>query len=119
MKPPINGAISGPLKTVMEKMVMAIPRVRLSNISENTAATHVRGQAPKKPLKNRQMSSVCKSLETATEMLKMEKPKEAITSGRRRPLSSEKGALDDISILSCLPQGSIYHNIGPVAKPRT
>ena len=74
--------------------MIAIPRVRLSNMSENTAATHVRGQAPKNPLKNRQMSSVCKSLETATEMLKIEKPKEAMTSGSRRPFNSENGALE-------------------------
>lgn len=85
---------------VMEKIVMAIPRVRLSNISEKTAATQVRGHAPKKPLKNRQIRSVCKSFETATEMLKMEKPKEAITSGSRRPFNSEKGALEMFSILA-------------------
>ena len=95
----MNGAINGPVKTVIEKIVIAIPRVRLSNMSEKTAATQVRGQAPKKPLKNRQINSVCKSLETATEMLKIEKPKEAITRGNRRPFSSEKGALCVISIV--------------------
>jgi len=40
IKPPMNGASRGPVKTVMEKIVIAIPRVRLSNISEKTAATH-------------------------------------------------------------------------------
>lgn len=110
MKPPIKGAIKGPVKTVMEKMVMAMPRVRLSNMSEKTAATQVSGQAPKNPLKNRQISSVCKSLETATEMLKIENPNEAITSGSRRPLSSENGALDEVNIghseieRACIPQ---------------
>ena len=39
-------------------------------------------------------------METATEMLKIEKPKEAMTSGKRLPLSSDRGA----------------HRIGPVAK---
>ena len=100
MKPPMNGAINGPVKTVIEKIVMAIPRVRLSNMSEKTAATQVRGHAPKNPLKNRQMRSVCKSFETATEMLKMENPNEAITSGSRRPFSSEKGALEVVSSLT-------------------
>jgi hypothetical protein len=65
-------------------------------MSEKTAATQVRGQAPKKPLKNRQMSSVCRSFETATEILKIEKPNEAITSGKRRPFNSENGALPGV-----------------------
>lgn len=58
MKPPINGARSGPEKTVMVKGVMARPLRRLSNMSENTAATTETGQAPKKPLKNRQSMTV-------------------------------------------------------------
>jgi hypothetical protein len=45
------------------------------------------------------MRSVCKSFETATEMLKMENPNEAITSGSRRPFSSENGALGVVSSL--------------------
>jgi hypothetical protein len=49
MKPPINGASRGPVKTVMEKTVIAKPRVRLSNMSEKTAATTANGQAPKIP----------------------------------------------------------------------
>jgi hypothetical protein len=40
MKPPIKGARRGPVKTVIEKIVIAMPRVRLSYISEKTAATH-------------------------------------------------------------------------------
>jgi len=50
MKPPMNGAKSGPVKTVIEKTVMANPRVLLSNISEKTAATTARGHAPKMPM---------------------------------------------------------------------
>lgn len=73
------------------------------NISENTAATTVNGQAPKKPLQNRQISTVCKSLPTATPIEKTENPNEAITSGSRRPFNSENGA----------------QMIGPVANPRT
>ncbi len=103
MKPPTKGASMGPVKTVMEKTVMAMPRVRLSNMSEKTAATTARGQAPKKPAKKRVMSTVWRSLATALEMLKMEKPNMAITRGRRRPLSSDRGA----------------QRVGPVAKPRT
>jgi hypothetical protein len=49
MKPPINGASKGPVKTVIEKTVMANPRVLLSNMSEKTAATTANGQAPKIP----------------------------------------------------------------------
>jgi hypothetical protein len=49
MKPPINGASKGPVKTVIEKTVIANPRVLLSNMSEKTAATTASGQAPKIP----------------------------------------------------------------------
>jgi hypothetical protein len=49
MKPPINGASRGPVKTVIEKTVIANPLVRLSNMSEKTAATTANGQAPKIP----------------------------------------------------------------------
>ena len=63
----------------------------------------VSGQAPKKPEKKRQIKTVCKSLPVATARLKTENPKEAMTSGSRRPLSSEKGA----------------QKMGPHAKPRT
>lgn len=50
MKPPMNGASNGPVKTVIENTVMAIPRVLLSNMSANTAATTARGQAPNIPI---------------------------------------------------------------------
>jgi hypothetical protein len=49
MKPPMKGASNGPVKTVMEKTVIANPLVLLSNMSENTAATTANGQAPKIP----------------------------------------------------------------------
>ncbi len=65
MKPPMKGASSGPVKTVMEKTVMAMPRVRLSNMSEKIAATTASGQAPKKPAKKRVMRTVWRSLATA------------------------------------------------------
>lgn len=103
MKPPTKGARRGPVNTAIEKSVMAIPRVRLSNMSEKTAATTAKGQAPKKPAKKRQMSTVWRSLAVATAMLKMEKPNMAMTMGSRRPRSSERGAQRD----------------GPVAKPNT
>lgn len=54
MKPPMNGASRGPVKTVIEKTVIAKPRVRLSNMSEKTAATTARGQAPNIPTVYRQ-----------------------------------------------------------------
>lgn len=53
IKPPMNGASRGPVKTVMEKTVMARPRVLLSNMSENTAATTASGHEPKTPAKKR------------------------------------------------------------------
>lgn len=89
------------MKTVMENRVMAIPRVRLSNISEKTAATTARGQAPKKPAKKREMRIVWISLPVAQATQKMEKPNIEMTRGRRRPRSSERGA----------------QRVGPVAKP--
>lgn len=52
MKPPINGARKGPQNTVREKAVIARPLLLLSYMSEKTAATTVKGQAPKKPAKN-------------------------------------------------------------------
>jgi hypothetical protein len=103
MKPPMKGASKGPVKTAMEKMVMAMPRVALLNMSEKTAATTASGQAPKKPAKKRQMRTVWRSLATAVAMVKMEKPNMDRTRGMRRPLSSESGA----------------HRVGPKAKPRT
>jgi hypothetical protein len=103
MKPPMNGASRGPVKTDMEKMVMAMPRVELLNMSENTAATTARGQAPKKPAKKRQIRIVCRSLAAAVAMVKMEKPNMEMTRGSRRPFNSERGA----------------HMVGPKAKPMT
>ncbi len=103
MKPPMNGARRGPVNTVMEKTVMARPRVRLSNMSENTAATTARGQAPKRPPKKRQRRTVWRSLPVAAPTWKMEKPNMAMRRGSFRPRSSERGA----------------HSIGPVANPRT
>ena len=58
MKPPTKGASKGPVKTVIEKTVMARPRVLLSNMSEKTAATTVRGQDPKTPAKKRDSITV-------------------------------------------------------------
>lgn len=45
----MNGASNGPEKTVIENTVMAIPRVRASNMSEKTAPTIASGAAPKIP----------------------------------------------------------------------
>jgi hypothetical protein len=92
MKPPIKGARRGPRNTVEENMAIATPRVRLSQISENTAATTAKGQLPKIPQKNRQTMRVCKSFATATAMLKTPNPNMATMIGRRRPLSSDRGA---------------------------
>lgn len=77
---------------LIENTVTARPRVRLLNMSENTAATQVNGQAPKKPAQKRQMMTVCRSFPTATAKLKIAKPNEAMTIGSRRPYNSEKGA---------------------------
>jgi hypothetical protein len=85
MKPPMKGARSGPMKTVAEKTAMARPRTLLSNMSAKTAATMARGLEPKRPAKKRQISTVWRSLATATAMLKMEKPSAAMTTGGLRP----------------------------------
>jgi len=39
MKPPMKGARKGPVKTITLKRQIAIPRVRLANMSAKTAAT--------------------------------------------------------------------------------
>src|SRR5277367_2206123 len=72
IKPPMNGAKKGPVKTVTENTVIAKPLVLLSNISEKTAATTARGHAAKKPPQNLQIMIVCRSLATATATWKME-----------------------------------------------
>ena len=92
MKPPIKGARSGPVKTAMEKIVIAMPRVALLNMSEKTAATTARGHAPKNPAKKRQIKTVCKSLPVAQAMEKTENPNMAMTIGSLLPLNSERGA---------------------------
>ena len=88
----LSGRIEKQVLTIILNTVIAKPLVLLSNISENTAATTVSGAAPKKPPQKRQISVVCKSFDTATATWKMEKPKLAMTSGSRRPFSSENGA---------------------------
>lgn len=103
VKPPMKGANNGPVKTVMEKTVIARPRERLSKISENTAATIAKGAEPKAPVKNRDINTVCRSLPTAVAMEKIEKPSMANVNGSFLPLSSERGA----------------HKIGPRANPNT
>lgn len=119
MKPPINGARRGPQKTVIPKTVIAIPRVRLSNISAKTAPTTARGQAANipdivsngiskrvqgnAPPQNRQSIMVWRSFAAATPTWKMENPNMDITNGNRRPFNSLRGA----------------QNMGPRANPRT
>jgi hypothetical protein len=71
-------------------------------MSENTAATTVTGQAPKKPLKKRLIRIVWISFPVAQPMEKMENPNMDKTNGRRRPCNSDRGAQRD----------------GPDAKPR-
>lgn len=103
MKPPMKGASRGPVKTAMLKMVMAMPRVALLNMSEKTAATTARGHAPKKPAKKRQIKTVCRSFPVPTAMQNRVKPNMDITRGSRRPFNSDRGA----------------QNVGPKANPRT
>lgn len=99
----MKGASKGPVKTVMEKTVMARPRVLLSNMSENTAATTAKGQEPKTPAKKRVSITVWRSLAVAVATEKTEKPNMAPIRGNLRPRSSDNGA----------------HSIGPVANPST
>ena len=98
-----NPKCTYPVNTVIEKTVTARPRVRLLNMSENTAATTARGHEPKTPPKNRQIRTVCRSFPTALPIEKMEKPNMAIVNGSFLPFSSDSGA----------------HKIGPQANPRT
>ena len=76
MKPPTIGPEKGPIMSVAEKQAIATPRVYtselaskvyqtyrsqhtlLSNISANTAPVTARGQEPKKPEKNLDITSV-------------------------------------------------------------
>ena len=99
----MNGARRGPVNTVMEKTVMARPRVLLSNMSEKTAATTARGQEEKAPPKKRQMRTVWRSFPVAVPIENIEKPNMDIINGNFRPLNSDNGA----------------HRSGPVAKPST
>lgn len=125
MNPPMNGASSGPAKTVMLKTVMASPRSLLENMSANTAPTQARGQAPKNPPKKRQMKTVCRSLATATPIEKMLKPNDEMRSGHFRPYytQSRKGQL--VSYVEWLRVNMLTNSDigaqkrGPVAKPRT
>ena len=103
VKPPMNGARRGPVNTVIEKTVMARPRVRALNMSEKTAATTASGQEAKTPPKKRQMRTVWRSFPTAEPIEKIEKPNMAIINGSFLPRNSESGA----------------HKSGPVANPST
>lgn len=94
---------SGPVKAVMVKRVIARPRMRLSKMSEKTAATTAIEHAPKKPPKKRHSMMVWRSFAVATANWKIVNPNIAMSIGRRRPRNSENGA----------------HRIGPVAKPST
>jgi hypothetical protein len=86
------GPASGPLNTEAAKAAIAIPRVSLLKISEKIAGTIVRAQDPKSPAKKRQIRSVWMSFDTATAIMNIPKPVDAIMTGRRRPFNSEKGA---------------------------
>jgi hypothetical protein len=121
MKPPIKGAINGPMNTVAEKTATARPRTSLLNMSANTAATMARGEEPQRPAKKRQIMTVWMSLATATAIVKMEKPKAAITSGGRRPYSSEIGAhMTGYSVSkSSMWQREVEDLRGPKAYPNT
>jgi hypothetical protein len=122
INPPMKGASKGPVKTVIEKTVIARPRVLLSNISEKTAATTAKGAAPKIPKKrtmlvknshkklgnyvppqNLQSRIVCRSFPAATAIWKIENPNIEITKGNLLPFNSLRGA----------------QNTGPMANPRT
>ena len=123
MNPPIKGARSGPLKTVIENTVIARPLCRLLNISAKTAPTQVSGQAPKNPPKNLEIMIVCVSFATATARLNIENPKLDRIKGHLRPYNSDAGA--QLKKRPQLVNASLTsfefktYRIGPVAKPRT
>lgn len=103
INPPAIGAIKGPEKTAMENTAIAEPLVSCVNMSAKTAPTTAKGHDAKNPPQNRHIKTVWISFATATAIWNIEKPKIPISSGKRRPLSSENGA----------------QTKGPLAKPRT
>ena len=91
MNPPMKGPNIGPMNTILEKMTIAMPRCSLSNMSAKTAAVTVNGHEPNKPVQNRHIINVCRSLEAAAPNEKQAKPNIPITMGILRPWSSENG----------------------------
>jgi len=84
MNPPIKGASKGPVNTVIEKTVIANPRVLLSNISEKTAATTAKGHAPKMP--GYSQHYICKSTRGSTNLPKVCKARSSEDPSQRQQL---------------------------------
>ena len=103
MNPPTNGDANGPTKTAMAKIEMAMPRVVLLYMSAKHAGTIARGEAEKKPEKNRVSISVWVSFAVAEATAKMAKPKRPRRRGILLPYNSDIGA----------------QRIGPEANPIT
>ncbi|KAH3688990.1 hypothetical protein WICPIJ_000049 [Wickerhamomyces pijperi] len=103
MKDPATGATIGIQKTVMEKIVMALPLCLFPKRSANVAGTTTNGAAPMAPEKALQIKMVCKFSAVATPKLKIVNPKMEKTKTGLRPYNSDNGA----------------HTTGPKAKPNT
>lgn len=92
MNAAIKGAVNGPMKTDIVYMAMAIPRWVLLNRSDRLAGTKAIGLAANSPEKKRHNMRVWVSLEVAQAMEKTLNPNMPMSSGGRRPYSSEPGA---------------------------
>lgn len=103
MNPLTNGAVNGPMKADIVYMAMATPRWVLLNRSDKLAGTSANGLAAKNPEKNRVSISVWVSSAAALARQNILNPNIPMSSGGRRPYSSEPGA----------------HTVGPAENPST
>ncbi|KAH3664791.1 hypothetical protein OGATHE_003606 [Ogataea polymorpha] len=103
IKPPMNGASNGPTNTAIENTTIAVPLVRLPNMSAKPAGATTIGAAPKQPAKNLQIKIDSSLSEHATAKLKAANATEERSITGLLPYNSDRGA----------------QTTGPVAKPRT
>ena len=103
MKPPINGAVRGPMKTIKQNVTTGTPRCSGVNMSANAGPAIVRGPDPKKPAKKRKINKAYMLSEIPVANDDSVKPNIDQASGKYLPFRSDKG-----------PKIS-----GPNAKPKT
>ena len=95
VNPPQKGASIGPKKMRVAKIVSAVPRVSVSNMSAYTEAVRAIGAEPKTAMKNREIMSVWISLQVAEATAKTLKPNKPMIYGSFLPRNSDIGANRD------------------------